>query len=233
MKKREFFFKAAIGVGCIVAFTLLVLWRQHVVQAQRNQTIVSTISEWKTYGKPVVVENIAHEDMQVYEKITLTPLSQTLFEGYVTRDIQERLRPGQTVFVDTPAGERVEGLIRDVGRVLNVDTGMFRVRAVFDHGIASSNHIVVAYVHTGTLKDVITIPNEIIADSNGGFFIWTVRDGRTYKQSILLGQRNGYGAVVLQGLHDGDMAVIQGQTQLSNGDKVRIVENKELVRHIP
>ena len=233
MKKREIFLRVVIGVGCIVAFTLLVFWRQHVVQKQRDQKIVSIISEWKTHGKPVVVEKIAHEDMRVYEKITLTPLSQTLCGGYVTRDIQERLRPGQAVFVDTPSGERVEGVIRDVGGALNVDTGMFRVRAAFDHAIASSNHIVVAYVHTGTLKDVITIPNEIIADSNGGFFIWTVRDGRTYKQSILLGQRNGYGAVVLQGLHDGDMAVIQGQTQLSNGDKVRIVENKELVRHIP
>jgi hypothetical protein len=233
MKKKEFFIRVVIGVGCIMAFTLLVFWRQHVVQAQRDQTIVSTISEWKMHGKPVVVQDIAHEDMQVYEKITLTPLSKTSFEGYVTKDIQGRLRPGQTVFVDAPSGERVEGVIRDVGGALNVDTGMFRVRAIFDHEVASNNHIVVAYVHTGTLKDVISIPNEIIADNDGEFFIWTVRDGRAYKQNILLGERNGYGVIVLQGLHDGDMVVTQGQTQLSNGDKVRIVDNKEVARHMP
>jgi multidrug efflux pump subunit AcrA (membrane-fusion protein) len=233
MKKKEFLLRVVIGVGCIIVFTLLVFWRQHIVQTQRDQTIVSTISEWKTYGKPIVVENIAHEDMQVYEKITITPLSQTLFEGYVTKDIQEQLRPGQTVSVDTEQGKRVFGVISCVGQALNVDTGMFRVRAVFDHEVASSNHIVVAYVHTGTLKDVISIPNEIIADNDGEFFIWTVRDGHAYKQNILLGERNGYGAVVLQGLRDGDMVVTAGQTQLSDGDKVRIVDNKELERHMP
>jgi multidrug efflux pump subunit AcrA (membrane-fusion protein) len=233
VKKKKFLLRVVIGVGCIVAFTLLVFWRQDVVQTQRDQTIVSTISEWRTHGKPVVVENIAHEDMQVYEKITLTPLSQRLFEGYVTRDIQERLRPGQTVFVDTEQGGKILGVIRYVGQTLNVDTGMFRVRAAFDHAVVLNNHIVVAYVHTGTLHDVIRIPNEIIDDSNGKFFIWAIRDGRAYTQNVLLGERNGYGAVVLQGLHDGDMVVTQGQTQLSNGDKVRIVNNTEVARHLP
>jgi hypothetical protein len=233
MKKKEIFLRVLIGVGCIVAFTVLVFWRQHVVQTQRDQTIVSTISEWKTYGKPVQVQNMVRRDIPVYEKITITPLSSSLFEGYVTRDIQKRLRPGQTVFVDTASGARVEGVIRDVGGALDVDTGMFRVRAVFNQEVASSNHIVVAYVHTGTLKDVISIPNEIIADSDGEFFIWTVRDGHASKKNIILGERNGYGAVVLQGLHDGDMVVTQGQTQLSNGDKVRIADNKEGARHIP
>jgi multidrug efflux pump subunit AcrA (membrane-fusion protein) len=156
-----------------------------------------------------------------------------LFGGYVTKDIQEQLKAGQTVSVDTEQGERVVGVISYIGQALNVDTGMFRVRAAFDHEVALSNHIVVAYVHTSTLKDVISIPNEIIADSDGEFFIWTVRDGHAYKQDVLLGERNGYGAVVLQGLHDGDMVVTAGQTQLSNGDKVRIADNKEVARHIP
>jgi hypothetical protein len=233
MKKRKFFLRVVIGVGCIVAFTLLVFWRQQVVQTQRDQIIVSTISEWRTYGKPVVVENIAPGDIQVYEKITITPLSRRLFEGYVTRDIQEHLRTGQTVFVDTPSGERVEGVISYVGQALNVDTGMFRIRAAFDHEVALGNHIVIAYVHTGTLTDVISIPNEIVTEDDGEFFIWTVRAGRAYKQSVFLGERNGYSAVVLKGLLDSDMVVLQGQTQLEDGDKVRIVDNTEVARHLP
>lgn len=233
MKKREFFLRVLIGLGCIVAFTFLVFWRQHVVQTNRDQAIVSTISEWEQHGKPVIVQKIAHEDMKIYEKITITPLSKTLFDGYVTKDIQEQLRSGQTVDVNQEQGGRVFGVISYVGQALNVDTGMFRVRAAFDHEVTLSNHIVVGYVHTGTLKDVISIPNEIIADSDGEFFIWTVRDGRAYKQNILLGERNGYGAVVLQGLLDGDMVVTAGQTQLLNGDKVDIVADKEVARDIP
>jgi hypothetical protein len=225
MKKREFFLRVLIGLGCIVAFTLLVFWRQHVVQKQRGQTIVSTIAEWEQHGKPVIAQNIAYQDMKVYAKITIRPLSKTLFEGYVTKDIQERLRPGQSIYVNQEQGERAFGVVRDVGQALNVDTGMFRVRAAFDHEIAVSNHIVVAYVHTGTLNDVIRIPNEIIDDSNGEFFIWTIRDGRAYTQDVVLGERNGSSAVVVQGLLDGDMVVLQGQSQLADGDKVHIVEH--------
>jgi len=228
MKKREFFLRVFIGLGCIVAFTFLVFWKQHVVQTNRDQAIVSTISEWKTHGKPVVVQNIVRQDIQVYEKITITPLSKTLFEGYVTKDIQEQLKAGQTVSVDTEQGGRVFGVISDVGQALNVDTGMFRVRAAFDHEVASSNRIIVAYVHTGTVKDVISIPNEIIDGGGGKFFVWNTRDGYAYKQNVLLGERNGYGAVVLEGLHDGDVVVIAGQTQLSDGDKVSVAAYKDM-----
>lgn len=233
MKKREFFLRVLIGLGCIVAFTFLVFWRQHIVQTKRDQAIVSTIAEWEMHGKPVIVQNIARQDVKIYEKITITPLSKKLFEGYVTKDIQERLRPGQSVDINQEQGERFFGVISYVGQALNVATGMFLVRAAFDHEVALSNHIIVAYVHTGTLNDVISIPNEIIADSDGEFFIWTVQDGRAHKQNVLLGEKNGYGAVVLQGLLDGDMVVIQGQTQLLNGDKVDIVGDKEVVRDIP
>jgi len=233
MKKREFLLRVFIGVGCIVVFTPLVVWRQHVVRAQRDQTIVSSISEWETYGKPVRVQNVAHQDMKVYEKITITPLSAAIYEGYVTKDIQGQLRTGQTVYIDTERGKRVFGVIRYVGRTLDIDTGMFRVRAAFGPELTVRKHIIVAYVHTGTLTDVISIPNEIIAEEKGEFFIWTVRDGRASRQNILLGERNTYGAIVLQGLHHGDMVVTAGQTQLSDGDRVRIVDDQEIARHIP
>jgi len=233
MKKREFLLRAFIGVGCIVVFTSLIVWRQHVIRSQREQKIVSTISEWETHGKPVRIQNVAHQDMRVYEKITITPLSPTIYEGYVTKDIQERLRPGQTVYVDTDQGEREFGMIRYVDHVLDIDTGMFRVRAAFGPEVTLSKHIIVAYAHINTLKDVMRIPNEIITEEEGEFFAWTVRDGHAYRQNILLGERNGYGTVVLQGLHVGDMIVIQGQTQLSDGDKVRIVDGQEVARHIP
>ncbi|MBN1254849.1 MAG: hypothetical protein JXA50_06210 [Deltaproteobacteria bacterium] len=233
MKKRKFLLRVVIGVGCIIAFTILVFWRQQVVQTQRDRTIVSTISEWEVHGKPVVVLDIAREDMRVYEKISLTPLSKTLYEGYVTKDFHEQLQAGQRVFADTEQGEKVVGVINYVGQTLNIDTGMFRVRAAFDREVGLNNHIVVAYVHIETLHDIISIPNEVVTEINGEFFVWTVRDGHAYKQNILIGESNDYGAVVLQGLHDGDMVVIQGQTQLVHGDKVRIVDNKEVMRHIP
>lgn len=229
MKKREFVLKVSIGLGCIAAFILLVSWKQNVVQTKRDQDIVSTISEWEKSGKPVIVQKIAHTNMKVYTKITITPLSKKLFEGYVTKSVQEQLRTGQSVYIEEKGG-KFFGSIRYVGQAINVDTGMFRVRVAFNHDVEPGHHIIVGYVHTGTMKNVISVPNEIIDSEDEKYFLWKIRDGYAYKQNVVLGDRNSYGAIVVKGLHDGDMVVIEGQTQLSNNDRVKIVGNKEVVR---
>jgi hypothetical protein len=225
MNKRVIALRGLIVLGCVVAFVLLVLWRQDVVRMQRGKTIVSTISEWQRHGKPVVVKEIAHEDMKVYTKISITPLSKTLFEGYVTKDIQERLRPGQEIFIETEKGRRF-GVIKDVNRAMDVDSGMFRIRAAFNPVVNLRHHIAVGDVHVDTKRNVVSVPHEIIENENGKFFIWKIEDGHAARQNVILGFRNGYRAVILKGLHDGDMVVVEGHTQLYEKDKVKILGNE-------
>jgi hypothetical protein len=225
MNKKIVALRGLIVLGCMVAFVLLVLWRQDVVRMQREKTIVSTISEWKRHGKPVVVKEIAHEDMKLYTKISITPLSKSLFEGYVTKDIQEKLRPGQEIFIETEKGRRF-GVIKDVDRAIDVDSGMFRLCAAFNPVVDLSNHIAVGHVHVDTKRSVVSVLNEIIENEDGKFFIWKIQDGHAVRQNVILGFRNGYRAVVLKGLHDGDMVVVEGHTQLYEKDKVEILGHK-------
>jgi hypothetical protein len=226
MNKSRFKLKVLITLGCVVFFVLPVILRQRAVRMKRERAIVSNISEWKKFGKPVFVQKIARRDMKVFTKISLMPLSKTLFEGYVTTAIQRRLIAGQTVLVDTEQGEKIVG--RYVGQRLNVDTGMFQVRVATDHAFEPLHHIVVGYVHTGTIKNIISVPNEIIDVEKGKPFVWKIKDGCSFRQPIALGERNDYGAIVLQGLVDGDMVVIRGQTQLADGDKVQIADYKNM-----
>ena len=49
---------------------------------------------------------------------------------------------------------------------------------------------------------------------------------------ITIKQRNGYGAIVGSGIQDGDKLVLEGFTQLREGDKVNILmEYSEGKRH--
>lgn len=228
MNKRIIVLRGFIVLGCVVAFILLVLWKQNVVRMHRGKAIVSTISEWKAHGKPVVVEKIVKKDMKVYIKITLMPLSKTLFEGDVTKDTQEKLKPGQEIFIETEKGRRF-GVIKDVDRAMDVDSGMFRIRAIFNPILNLSHHIAVGNVHIGTERNVVSVPNEIIEDENGKYFLWMIRDGRAHKQDIVLGVRDGYRAVVKAGLVDGDMVVVEGHTQLFDKDRVNIVGHHKMV----
>jgi multidrug efflux pump subunit AcrA (membrane-fusion protein) len=195
---------------------------------KRGQAIVSTISEWERFGKPVLAQNIARKDTKVFTKMTLRPLSKTLCEGYVTRDIRDKLKSGQSIFVDAEGG-RVWGAIRSVGQALNVDTGMFQVRVAFERGFGALQHSVVGYIHTGTIKNVISVPNEVIDTEDKKTFVWKIQDGYALRQPVVLGERNGFSAVVLDGLRDGDMVVIAGQTQLSDKERVQIVGHREVV----
>jgi hypothetical protein len=227
MKKNGLKVKVLIGLGCAAIVVLPVLWRQHVVRMKRNQTIVSTISEWEKFGKPVLAQKIARKDMKVFTKITIMPLSKTLYEGYVTRDIRDKLRSGQSVFVDA-GGERVGGSIISVGQALTMDTGMFQVRVTFERGVGALQHSVVGYAHTGTIRNVISVPNEAIDAVASKTIVWKIQDGYASRQPVILGERNGFSAVVIDGLRDGDMVVVAGQTQLSDKERVQIVGYPEI-----
>jgi len=210
---------------CIVVFVALIIVKQAQVRFKRNSSIVSTFSEWQEHGKPVVVHKIIARDVPVYTKVTAWPISDNVFEAYVSRAIQQTIHQGQEIsaMVD---GQTFAGVISEVAEDISLDTGMYRVQAEFS-GDFDLDGWVVAYVHTNTLYAVICIPNNIIERENEKMYLWKVQNGHAVKQYVTIGERNGYGAVVLEGLTQGDLIVYKGFTQLLDNDLIAIIESIE------
>lgn len=218
MSKR----RVVIYLMCIVALIFFVIFKQKIVTAKRNQEIVSTYSEWERYGKPVVVQVIKRQDIPKYAKITAWQIDPHIFEGNVSKSIRDKLKIGQDMtFI---VGEDIfSGEILKIADEISLDSGMYAVEVRFEETFDIKDWLI-AYAHIDTFKDSICIPNEIIDSDGSGFYIWKIKGGRAVKQMIKIENRDGYGAIVQNGISEGDSVVFEGFTQLAPGDKVNILK---------
>ena len=219
-----------IYLACGLVFLLAVIFKQAMITSKRNEKIVSAFSEWQQYGKPVVVETIQKKDVLSYTKVTAWQLDSHTFKGHTSKTVRDQLRIGQEMVFKYEKLKH-KGVISKIADEISLDTGMYAIQVSFEDSFDSPEWVV-AYAHTGTIKDVIDIPNEVIEKNGEEFLVWKVEDGRAVKQTVTIQQRDGYGAIVGSGIQEGDMVVFEGFTQLNEGDKVRIVkeyteENKD------
>ncbi|NLE65703.1 MAG: hypothetical protein GX606_07305, partial [Elusimicrobia bacterium] len=98
--KKTFFSKRVLAyLGLIVLYAVAVKVQQEHVMTGRQARIISTIEEWRQNGKPVEVRPIAVEDVKQYLKVTVQATPEDLvYEGFVSRDIQQKLSPGQDLY---------------------------------------------------------------------------------------------------------------------------------------
>lgn len=207
----------------MVIFLSAVVIKQNIIKFERNKEIVSSMSEWGKHGQPVVVKKTHHQDVPNYKKVTVKPKTGKVYESYITRNMQRILNEGGLAYWDG-GDKRVFGRVLDVKDEIDINTGMFGITVEFDEEIQSEHELMVVYLNAGTLKDVILTPNDVIDVEREGNFVWTVIDGVAVRKKIILGIRNGFGAVVEEGLEEGDLIVLSGQTMLEEGRKVMIMK---------
>ncbi len=66
------------------------------------------------------------------------------------------------------------------------------------------------------------IPSSIVRTGGDGRYVWLVRDGIVYRQSIRVGGFSGKGVLVTDGLAEGDQVIVRGYQKVSSGMKVKI-----------
>ena len=215
-------FRRAIYAGIVIFGIVAVFARMAAVQAERGRPIISFISEWNHYGKPVTAREIKKSDTPVYTKLTVMKSSDTSAAGFVTADIKDKLAKGQEVYA-TDGGSSC-GKISKIGEVLDINTGMFPVEVEFDAPAATPGSMSVIFVRTQTLEGALVVPNSILEISQGKYYLWKIEDGKSHRIQVKVGLRNGYGTVIDEGLRSGDLVVSRGQSALRENDKVNILE---------
>ncbi len=208
---------------CLLLFVALIIVKQKQVRSLRNKPIISTFSEWRQNGKPVFIEHVLPRDVSLFEKLTLRQAGNEVFEGYVPKATQEKLAVGQDIYAES-GSNNIIGSISEISNDISLDTGMFYVKAILKKTTDVSNWLVV-YVHIDTLLNVICVPNTIIEQEDDRYILWVVADGYAHKRTVVIKRRDGYGAVIAEGLKAEDYVVMRGFTQLSDNDKVKEIHN--------
>ena len=217
--------RKTIYVIIIIVSLASVPMRIHAVKAARGKTIVSFYGEWKKAGKPVKVREIKAEDVPVYVQFTVRIVDGRAAHGFVTGEVKNALREGQEIY---DPGDRsvICARLKSVGAELDMDAGMFPVEVEFDKPRDPGVAFVVC-AHTSTLQNVLAVPNEMLDIAGNEYFIWKDENGLAKKRKVVIRLRNGYGAIISEGLRSGDKVIFSGQSMLEDNDRLLAVSAGE------
>lgn len=209
--------RALLYILFALAGVAVCIVRVEMVKAGRAKTITTFESEWARAGKPVVTRTIEAQDVRVYSQFTVRGVTGKTGKGFVTGEVKDVLLPGQEIYGEDRSA--VCAVVADVGKELDMNTGMFPVEVEFHKPCEPGSFAVVA-AHTSTLRDVIVVPNEVLDIDAGEYSLWKIESGRARKSAVSVGSLDGYGAVITGGLQSGDTVVFRGQSNLRENDKV-------------
>ncbi|WP_413113015.1 efflux RND transporter periplasmic adaptor subunit [Thaumasiovibrio sp. DFM-14] len=145
------------------------------------------------------------------------------------------LQQKMAIFVDAYPEQTFEGTISAIEPAVNYQSGLIQVQADIpnSNGQLRSGMFARAHIILPALAEQIVLPQTAISFNLYGSNVYIVAqddDGtqRVTQSVISVGERKGAVAHILAGVASGDKIVTSGQVRLSNGAKVRIVENNAL-----
>ncbi len=122
----------------------------------------------------------------------------------------------------TPAPGRVAW----VGFEADPRTGKFPVEVHLDNGDLRYRSGVIgrARLARRTTDDLVVIPRDAVMPDNQGEHVFVVEDDRAERRRVVLGPDQGLMVAVQRGLQPGELLVVRGQRELTDGSLVTITE---------
>lgn len=131
------------------------------------------------------------------------------------------------VTVDVLPGEVSEGRIAYVGAAVDPGSRTFPVEfeVANQDGRIKPEMVATMVLERRTLDEVLVIPQEALIRVEEGFVTFIVgEDGATARvRPVVLGPSQRNQVVVLEGLEAGDRLVVNGQNALADGDRIKVV----------
>lgn len=193
-----------------------------MVRRERAREIVSFASEWSRQGRPVMVQRVKPQEIQIFSKFTVIIDSGSRASGFVPLDIKEKLQPDSNVyFFDT---DTLWGMISDIGKERDLHTGMFPVRVQLDAPIFSERTMAVVSAHIQTFPDVLAVASEALDMINNAYYLWVIDDQKAKRVLVEVGAENDQQTIITRGVASGDLVVVRGHAHLSEGENVIMVQ---------
>ncbi len=177
--------------------------------------------------------------VEVGEKAGRDTLLFTLFNTdtvYAQVEVAESdligLRAGQEADLRFEADlqQTVQGKIELIAPYINPKTRTARVRISLDNsrGDYIPGMFTRVRIFTGEAKEQVTVPHQaVLTDPQalpaGNAVVYVVRNERTFRQEVVVGQRVGDSVVILEGLKEGEAVVLDSSLGLRDGTDVEVV----------
>lgn len=153
----------------------------------------------------------------------------TLFsELNIPEKLVNKITLGQklSVAVQTPEEKIIMGEVTNISPIVDEKTRKCDVKVILKDAGNDVRPGMFAKVRLTTeeKKDILTIPNEAVVSEKGLQFVYIVKNGKVSKCPIKIGLANDKITEVVDGLALGDNVILEGQSFLSDGEKVNMVK---------
>lgn len=159
--------------------------------------------------------------------VTILNTSQLQVVASVPEVYLGSVKKGEKVSVRFPAlGEEQLGRISDIGRTINPTNRTFEVKVLIKNdGKLKPNLLASVSVRDYKEADAIVVPDQLIMQDVSGKSYLMILDGDyAKKQLIELGKNFNNETVITSGLSKEATLLMKGARQVTDGDKVKIVE---------
>ncbi|KPQ02954.1 efflux RND transporter periplasmic adaptor subunit [Marinobacter sp. HL-58] len=121
-----------------------------------------------------------------------------------------------------------EGEVDFTASTLDSRTGSVSARAVFPNEESDiiPGQFVRVRVTLQDLKDVVTIPEDVVSEGAEGAQVFIVEDNKAIARQVELGPVVDGRQVILEGLSEGDKLVVNGHVSLQNGVDVDVTDDE-------
>ena len=140
----------------------------------------------------------------------------------VSESIMNTLQQGQKVMIERNGAE-FEGVITEIGNAVNMQTGLFQIKAaVHANGTQLPSGVSVKITSdTYTAKDQILVPYDAVYyESQGGRYVYTVQNGYAVKTYVNTGIFDDNSMEIIDGISEGDIVITSWSPRLIDGVEV-------------
>lgn len=120
--------------------------------------------------------------------------------------------------------EPVTGEVKYINNEIDQTTGSFIVKAIFKNEDESlwPGMFVNLKLFLGNEENALAIPEPSLQQSQSGYFVFVVRDGKAVKQEVQYSRVSEGWAVISSGLNEGDEVITDGLLSITDGSAVEV-----------
>ncbi|MDC7222434.1 MAG: efflux RND transporter periplasmic adaptor subunit [Spirochaetales bacterium] len=165
---------------------------------------------------------------QQFPVVTIGDLSQLEIITNIPERFIYQVELGQRGIISSSAagGNSFDAKVSEIAPVVNQSSRTMETRLIMegDNQIKAGMFVTIKLI-TSTSANALTIPEEALIIRNDTQFVYLVAGEAVKKTPVETGKKSNGLVEILSGLDEGDEVVTEGKTLLSDGVKVRIVNN--------
>ena len=195
-------------------------------QKQLSETTITAPVSGVISARNIEVGMMLTSQAAAFDLVQPDPVKVTVNvpEQYIT---QVRQGTGAAITLDQLEGKTFTGQVARVSPDINAASQAYPVEIeIKNSGKAILPGMTARVVFTGlTTQSGIVVPAQAVVETSQGSEVFTVENGTAKMHIVELGAVSSDQIVILSGLKAGEKLVINGQTLLSDGEKVNVVQD--------